>query len=1114
VKKSFRLFSILVAIGLLVGAFGIGSVMAKQVDLGDLGARDSSGAPMVVTVLEDDVEWTDSAGDDISYVRPDIFGSFYIQDDALETTSSGTASWGNMGTTTTAGEDFRITDGFVARADATTTYLDWGIATTTVTTSANAFVLDAAGYDSSTPGNTPLTERPTITVGTSQPLVQNFSPTAGTFDLISDTTKTTASNTTASFDFHVQDRYDASAEAVQRAKVYSTSDTAGELIQVWEVSDFSASTAVTAESPTVGAGRVSITVLEYPIVDGDDDGDLDNSDITVSVGGTALGTASSTLEDFQIDTVNTDTGVVTFKATSTGVALPAGAVVVSYNIATRDAETQLFRGTVLLSSDAASRGTNDDGIWVQDGDTVTVQYLDSDGAVVDSDSVTVDGTAPDVSAIDPADEGVTSVVNPSVSFEVTDGGSGIATASAATDILITINGTGVATSTPSFQAISNGFKVVFAQGTSWKDSTGDDGFGVTDGTLFNWEITASDAAGNSTSLTVGDALSLTIDTVAPVVVGATTGVAWDANLGAEDATETNTAIRVQLSESLDSDSVAASDFDVDGATPSSAVVGTDANDIYVYLTVSALVPDATSEVSVVGAVTDLAGNEVDLDPDLTTFSADAIDALSPTQTAIVSQALSVDGDTVTVTVDTDEKLASDGLIISVQGPSGAADNGLLETTSPSPEEHEGSVSVGAGSATGIYSLTIQSTDLSTNAVDNTVAAEDEAVSGDDVNGDARITIGSSTVTLNLSLDTGPIADRNFDGDLDGDDVSVTFNGFAIATSSVSADASARTVTLATTTTATVAASSAVVNYAYIDTSADATHWFEIDQSAPSTTFDPADGGEVENQSPFIRVIFDDDEYVGDTFTSVTLTAADITHPDGSVTDELDSFVVDADGATWIWAASDLTLGEYTLTASGIDTAGNEVTEEAATFDIVARDPYDVTIRPGWNLISLPGDPSDNDISTVITDAKIDAVLAYDPTKLSPWRTATRNAAGDWSGNLTSIDGNKGYWVHAETFDPIAVDIPALSAGAAVLPPAFAVNEGWNLIGVSVIDIATTTVGADDYLAAIDWARAYTFSTADNAYSGILPGTEDAPAADLTVGKGYFVYANVAGTVVP
>ena len=50
----------------------------------------------------------------------------------------------------------------------------------------------------------------------------------------------------------------------------------------------------------------------------------------------------------------------------------------------------VFRGEVRASSDAAMQGRNNDGVWVQDGDTLTVTYLSDLGEVLDADVVPVD----------------------------------------------------------------------------------------------------------------------------------------------------------------------------------------------------------------------------------------------------------------------------------------------------------------------------------------------------------------------------------------------------------------------------------------------------------------------------------------------------------------------------------------------------------------------------------------------------------------------------------------------------------------------------------------------------------------------------------------------------
>ena len=56
---------------------------------------------------------------------------------------------------------------------------------------------------------------------------------------------------------------------------------------------------------------------------------------------------------------------------------------------------------------------------------------------------------------------------------------------------------------------------------------------------------------------------------------------------------------------------------------------------------------------------------------------------------------------------------------------------------------------------------------------------------------------------------------------------------------------------------------------------------------------------MENTSPFIRIEFDEDEYPGDTFKTVTLTKADLTMPDGETMSVLDGFAT-TDWITYLW----------------------------------------------------------------------------------------------------------------------------------------------------------------------------------------------------------------------
>ena len=77
--------------------------------------------------------------------------------------------------------------------------------------------------------------------------------------------------------------------------------------------------------------------------------------------------------------------------------------------------------------------------------------------------------------------------------------------------------------------------------------------------------------------------------------------------------------------------------------------------------------------------------------------------------------------------------------------------------------------------------------------------------------------------------------------------------------------------------------------------------FQVDVSAPTVMVEPSDGSTVKDQSPFIRIVFDEDEYPGDSNTSVTLDSATLTGPDGADEDVTAMFQAGTgDNIEFIW----------------------------------------------------------------------------------------------------------------------------------------------------------------------------------------------------------------------
>ena len=294
---------------------------------------------------------------------------------------------------------------------------------------------------------------------------------------------------------------------------------------------------------------------------------------------------------------------------------PQGELVVINEVASTEnsdssGDSDVFRGAVQLSGDPGTQGPGgDDGeledgsnaVWVQDGDTLTVHYLDEDGDIVDSDSITVDAAAPAIGNVEPADGTHTSTENPTLQFDVTDAGSGFDAKNPSSHFVVyvgteltedgelkVVGGEGEDKDNPvrddteqvirlgdedegdefdlSPVPITDGYRVIFTQSESWLDS---DVFGDLDvfGKL-NLTLEATDLAGNESRMTV----SVTIDTGPPTTSSAETGIGWD-NVKEEETKGVMNGVKLVMSEPIDPETVAASDFEIAGEEAATAEVG-------------------------------------------------------------------------------------------------------------------------------------------------------------------------------------------------------------------------------------------------------------------------------------------------------------------------------------------------------------------------------------------------------------------------------------------------------------------------------------------------------------------------------------------------------------
>ena len=305
--------------------------------------------------------------------------------------------------------------------------------------------------------------------------------------------------------------------------------------------------------------------------------------------------------------------------------------------------------------------------------------------------------------------------------------------------------------------------------------------------------------------------------------------------------------------------------------------------------------------------------------------------------------------------------------------------------------------------------------------------------------------------------------------------------------------------------------------------------------------------ETESSNPYIQITFsepdeygialdgectdkDDDSDTGvDDNTADCAEKADIGGGDSSRTDShravevtaltlngesMLAELVDVEPWKYVLAVTGLEVGEYEIVYSARDDVGNDVEDEDFTFKVLERQPYEIELQPGWNLISVPGDPFNPAVGSVIgSDLKADTVLGY---QSGEWVTSVRNEDGRWQGTLTDIQGGYGYWVRTTVVETIETVIPP-TLPTSVLPTV-PIISGWNLVGV--VDAAQRSPGedvgedADEYLTSLkgQWRVAYSFHTQLNQWEKLLPNPGEENL--MLNGKGYWLWNTKPATLVP
>jgi len=709
---------------------------------------------------------------------------------------------------------------------------------------------------------------------------------------------------------------------------------------------------------------------------------------------TSAAVTSSTLVDIKYDTSATDTVNVKFTSTQD----PTGITVAATETGN---DTGKFEVTVtLVDAATTASSTTAKTLKTLNLDTIKAEYSDatpSSGstAVKVSDSASVETSKPTMSGLAPADNYATQSGQPTLTGTISDvGGAGIDVS----EVKIYMDGSATVPTTVSGSDGDTSVTYSHTFSLSVADHV--------------WYVSAKDMAGNTgrtdaSATTAGDQdFDLSVDTSPPVISSANSGKFWDTSLTtAAEGSDNLSSVSVVFNEKLDSSTVSAEDFLVEGVAPTSASVhGTAGTTVYLGLgTALAANSKPVVKISSCGSIADTAGNAINVGTQT------AVDAISPT-----------------FTVSTDVTLSKKEVVVSVS----------------SDEPIAGVPSVKVYNAAGTLDVTL------TTVVKTSTSWEAKYTA---VGDDGKKSVYVSATDLASPANTGTKGKTN------------------------------------------PATSGAIV--------------FTLDTTAPTVTFDPANDADETNTSPFATATYSE---------KITVTAASFGLKGSTLADILAAGTLQADELSWTYRGTGLTVGsEYTIKLTASDLAGNELKDQSATFEIKAVPAVKITLKPGMNLVSLPGSPADTAINSVITLTEVTSVITYDPINPdpvtgSPWLTATRGTDGTLSGSLTTVDAAHAYWVETSSFAPISVTIP--DQGFAALPPATAIVAGWNLVPVVSITGAApgSTIAADTYFGSTDWVTAYTFNTQSATWSKVLPKSFH----NVSVGSGYWLYAAAAGILVP
>ncbi|MBT9166415.1 MAG: Alpha-amylase [Chloroflexi bacterium] len=206
-------------------------------------------------------------------------------------------------------------------------------------------------------------------------------------------------------------------------------------------------------------------------------------------------------------------------------------------------------------------------------------------------------------------------------------------------------------------------------------------------------------------------------------------------------------------------------------------------------------------------------------------------------------------------------------------------------------------------------------------------------------------------------------------------------------------------------------------------------------------------------------------------------------------------VTGADGKAMVTLTASTTIETATVSAAVADYP--EVTG-TTTVEFVAQS-FEIGLRVGWNLISLPLIPTDPDIKVVLEGVKgIEIVWAYDAVT-ERWLSWIPGRPDQFQ-TLKTMEDGLGFWVLMRAPATLTVE-GFVMPPPPVIPPVYEVVAGWNLIGFRSLETTTT---ASDHLRGISWTVLWRFGA--EGFVRVLP------LHSMIPGAGYWLFAEEPGRI--